>query len=386
MRHRLFGSIEHKTSGRYRASFPNPAYGEPGEPKRINRMFTRKGEADTWLAKQQALIEAEKWRSPLQAAHAARKQAAAQLTFGEYFEHYMQTTSLRPSSRHSYESHYKNHLKPKWENVPLHDITREAVTTWVHTQLSPDHPAARKHAFETFRIIMNRAVEDGLIPYAPVTRSEAAFVGSGARNNPRKQTHLLIEPSHLTGLITAAPSPYNLLFELMGVYGLRPGEALELRRMDVDFKDGSISIRRNVQFVDGNVAVGEPKTQAGARTVFPAVSFMVKLKAHADRLPEDAGQLLFPRPYDSAQHVTLGMLQHHVQNLSRKLGYPAYRPYDFRHTAITNAMHIPGVDPHDVQEMVGHSNVAMTEYYMVRSAGRLRRLGETIGNARQTEE
>ena len=59
----------------------------------------------------------------------------------------------------------------------------------------------------------------------------------------------------------------RLMVLLAAWCGLRFGELTELRRSDVDLKNGRIKIRRAVVRVDGKAIVGTPKSDAGTRDV-----------------------------------------------------------------------------------------------------------------------
>ena len=77
--------------------------------------------------------------------------------------------------------------------------------------------------------------------------------------------------------------------------GLRFGELAELRRSDVDLKDGVLHIRRAVVRVDGEVIVGTPKTDAGIRDVAIPPHLLPAVKEHLQQHAEPGRDgLLFP--------------------------------------------------------------------------------------------
>ena len=77
--------------------------------------------------------------------------------------------------------------------------------------------------------------------------------------------------------------------------GLRFGELTELRRSDIDMKNGRIKIRRAVVHVDGEAIVGTPKSDAGIREVVVPPHLIPILKTHiAEHAAFGRDGLLFP--------------------------------------------------------------------------------------------
>jgi integrase len=66
-------------------------------------------------------------------------------------------------------------------------------------------------------------------------------------------------------LSAARDDPLYPAFVLLLIYGLRRGEVLGLRWQDIDFGDGEIRIRQQLQRVSGELRLGPIKTNAGRR-------------------------------------------------------------------------------------------------------------------------
>ena len=64
------------------------------------------------------------------------------------------------------------------------------------------------------------------------------------------------------------PERWRLLVELASWCGIHRGELLALRREDLDLMRGAVRVERTAhQMQDGSIIVGEPKTEAGRRSV-----------------------------------------------------------------------------------------------------------------------
>jgi integrase len=70
------------------------------------------------------------------------------------------------------------------------------------------------------------------------------------------------------------------LFTILATTGLRRGEALGLRWLDVHLDEGRVAVRQTLLAVNNHVEVGEPKTHRSRRTVDLDAGTVAVLKAH----------------------------------------------------------------------------------------------------------
>jgi integrase len=70
-------------------------------------------------------------------------------------------------------------------------------------------------------------------------------------------------------LVAALPERLRLMIELAAWCALRFGEVAELRRGDIDLKNGVIRVTRAVQWVDGTKIVAAPKADSARVVAFP---------------------------------------------------------------------------------------------------------------------
>jgi integrase len=177
-----------------------------------------------------------------------------------------------------------------------------------------------------------------------------------------------LDEAQVRQLFTAtAGDDLHALWVVLATTGLRLGEALGLKWSDIDFAESRLVVRRALQRQRENGLVFvEPKTAKSRRTVYFPTGTGEALKDHRKRQLEarlKAGDawtdldLLFCRADGSL--LEPGNVTHHFQATLKKAGLKKIRLHDLRHTAAS--LHLArGENPKVVQEMLGHSTIAVT--------------------------
>jgi integrase len=161
--------------------------------------------------------------------------------------------------------------------------------------------------------------------------------------------------------------------------GLRQGELLELRRKDIDLKEGVIRVRRAVVRVRGQKPVVDtPKSDAGIRDVAIPPHLIPEFERHLDSwVPKGADHLLFPGEKTGEQLPPSSLygrktLRDKEGNVIRQgwgflaareaAGRTDLRWHDLRHTGATLAA-ATGATLSELMARIGHSTPAMALRY-----------------------
>ena len=142
--------------------------------------------------------------------------------------------------------------------MPLAAITADDVDGW-HHRLGTGDADAEGHAYGLLRTILGGALQHRLIDFNP-------WHIRGAGNAKRVKK---IKPLSLLELERSSQRcRSNIGCSCCSRRGVRSVSVSspELRRKDIDLKNGVIHVRRAVVRVDGATLVGEPKSDAGCAT------------------------------------------------------------------------------------------------------------------------
>ncbi len=152
--------------------------------------------------------------------------------------------------------------------------------------------------------------------------------------------------------------------------GLRRGEVLGLRWDDVDLAEGSVTIRRELQRIDGKrQLVPYAKSQSSLRTITLPPQALEALREHrlrqleARRAAGDEWQgeewnLVFTTgrgtPLDGRN------VERYFERALKQAGLPHQRFHDMRH-ACASLLLAMGVPDHVVMNILGHSSISITK-------------------------
>jgi integrase len=160
---------------------------------------------------------------------------------------------------------------------------------------------------------------------------------------------------------------WHALWALLIATGMRLGEATALRWQGIDFARGVATIQRSLQRRHAfGLVFAEPKTASSRRAVLLPNGVIANLHEHRNIIATmEAGarggwndcDLVFPPqtggPVDQARVNTA--LHKHLH----KAGLPRLRVHDLRHSTATLLLE-EGTHPKIVQDLLGHSTIAMT--------------------------
>lgn len=315
---------------------------------------------------------------------------------------------LRPRAWLTYEQAVRLHLIPGIGKVPLARLSPLQLDAWFKQhQAAGATPRNIRYARTVLRAALNQARKWRLV------HDNVAALVEPPRHRAKEIQPLT--PEQARALLAAAKGHrLAALVSVATALGLRLGEALGLRWVDVDFKAGTLSVRQALERSGGDSAVRrqlmaerrqvQKKLAATPKDSAERGELIERLNALRERSREQRTTLKLTEPKSVRSHRTIRMPQvvvealkaHRKVQLKERLAaggawvdsalvfttplgtpldsrnvrrdfralltaakLPAVRFHDLRHTAATLLLAL-GVDARTIMETLGHSQISLT--------------------------
>jgi len=355
-----FGAVEKLPSGRYRARYRGP----DGRRYSAPTLFLSQRDARGWLALQQAEIIKGAWLPP-----GAEAKPQPRLSLAEYAEQWLALRDLKDRTREHYRSLLDRLILPHLGSLPLASITADDVRAW-HAKLG-EHgtPTLRAHAYGLLRTILGCAVSDGKLATNP-----CVIRGAGTARRVKRIRPATLE--ELETLTAQMPEHQRLMVLLSSWCALRFGELTELRRKDIDLKNGVVRVERAVVRTEGGFQVTTPKSDAGIRDVAIPPHLLPAVEDHLDRfVDDDPESLLFPARQGG--HLAPASLYRSFYPAREAAGRPDLRWHDLRHSGAVLAA-ATGATLAELMARLGHSSPQAAMRYQHAARGRDKKIAELL--------
>jgi integrase len=148
----------------------------------------------------------------------------------------------------------------------------------------------------------------------------------------------------------------QLLIRVLAYTGLRIGEALALRRADIDLKRRLMTVRESVREVDGHLLVSPTKTSAVRAVTLPD-SLCAALGQRLDGLSADPRTVVFGN--SRGGHRRYRIWRRDSWDPAARAADIKATPHDLRATCASLLIDA-GASVKDVQQQLGHADVTTT--------------------------
>ena len=286
------------------------------------------------------------------AASTGTLSAPSKVTLGQWVEQWLgdQETACRPSTMRS----YRQVLTPMMERIGQARMDR-----LTPLQLSRTFTDLHRRGIGTRRIqqgyvvlgtCLKRAVRLGVIGVNPLDRVDKP------RHEPGERPLWTVEEARrFLVALEGSAIRYAPLFTLLLTTGLRIGEGLGLRWVDIDLQQRSLTVQQAYVYAGERGSIQPPKTRAGRRVVV---------------LPDLAVRALqrLPRPLDAHAAIfrtgsgtvpSQSNLRRDLRRLCVAAAIPTIPLHGIRHVHAA-LLAAQGLDPHTLRKRLGHSRVSTT--------------------------
>ena len=330
---------------------------DPGTGKQRQRSFSGKTQAEVRKKMQAAAVELD----------AGTYQEPSKLTVGAWLDIWAAEylSDVKPRTLDSYKTTMRTHLKPALGAIRLQALTAPQIQKFyngLQKREKPLSPKTIKNIHGVLHKALQQAVEIGYIRINP----------ADACKLPR------VEKTEIKPLDSAQITQFLELIkghQFQNVYivtlftGMREGEVLGLTWDCIDFSNGTITIKQQLQKERGSNGVYHlvsPKN-GKSRHITPAASVMQILKQErrkqiearfrARELWDNPMNLVFTN--ELGRNLSPQTVYLNFKRIAAKAGFPAARFHDLRHSYAVAALQ-SGDDIKTVQENLGHFTAAFT--------------------------
>jgi integrase len=286
-------------------------------------------------------------------------------TVGEYLDYWLkdvQGNRIRETTMIMYRLTVNKHLKPVVGGHRLKTLSVYDVRSALDALAKKGCPErTRQKCLQILSSCLTCAMREELI-----FRNVAQLV-----ERPKyvpKETAIWTAEQAALFLRATKEHPQYIAFLLFLTYGMRRGEVLGLRYCDIDFDNGLIHVRQQIDRINGKIKARDLKTKNSRRTLPLIAEVHDALMKHAERngvvLPQ-----FNPRFELSTQGTVVVSrvgtplepknLERCFYDLTEKAGLPRITMHAMRHTAATVLKDL-NVPVKDVQLILGHSDIATT--------------------------
>jgi integrase len=355
MTKRRFGRVRKLPSGRFQASFVNPA----GVRQNAPDTFRTKTDANRWLILVEADLSRGTWLDDRAAAE----------SLGNFMRAVLRDSpKIGVRWRETCERNMRVHLAPLVD-TPLRALTATQIREWHAAALrGKGGRTSISQSYRFLRMVLNVAVRESLIARNPCQIPGAGVVHAAERP--------IATPAQVVELVEAINPRYRTAVLIAAWCGLRRGEIAGLRVADVDLTEHTITVRKNrVEPLHdrGKAHDKDPKTKAGKRTVAIPPHVIPIVRLHLD---EYAGRerLFVSRDGSPLRGNTL--YQAFVR-ARKKVGLDMLTVHDLRHTGQTLAAQA-GATMADLMKRLGHSSMAAARRYLHAVDGRDQEIAKAL--------
>jgi integrase len=278
--------------------------------------------------------------------------------------------TIRKNTYRSYEGVIRNHINPNAGGVSLAKLTPSHVQgLYGAMERAGVSPRLRQLAHAVLHRALKQAVKWGLVPRNVCDAVDPPLV-------PKKE--MCVYSTQEVAFLLSAAEGHRLeaLIVLAVCTGMRQGELFGLQWPDIDLDERSVFVQRQLEEVNGKLALTEPKSAKGRRRVeLPVFAVDALLRHKALMLAE--GYLEGPvfcdtqggwlRKSNFIRQVFRPLIRKANEHACRQAAEKGEKPvrlanirfHDLRHTAATLLL-AQGVHPKVVQERLGHSQISLT--------------------------
>jgi len=290
-------------------------------------------------------------------------------TLSAFLDHWLTDVlpgRVRPRTLEWYESTVRLHIKPKLGSKMLRTLSVADVQDAIQS-LVADGVGAR--TIEKMRTALSSALSHAMRREL-VFRNVARLVE--LPKYTRKKVTIWTPDEAIAFLGAMRGHRWEAGYILNLLYGMRRGEVLGLRWRDIDFRTDEFELAHQIQRINGVLELGPVKTEAGERRLplLPTLRGVLIETATANGIALDldrdpASTAYADKPVIASKAGGFVDPKNYVRTFrlyGERLGLSEITLHQTRHTVATLLKNL-GIPDRDIQAILGHSSVAVTQKF-----------------------
>lgn len=294
------------------------------------------------------------------------------VTIGQHFEDWLRSKkpNVRSATYGKYRRLYENHIKKDLGGIRLVRLDYARINAFYE---SLDEKGLARSSVADIANVLRMGLEDA-VRKSLLAKNPAKLASK--RTSGKKEARFLTQQEVVAFLAAASGEYLEDAFILALHTGMRPGELFGLPWDAVDLEEGRLTVRQALHEEDGNLFIGEVKTDASRRSISlseTAVKALNRQRLRQKELRmaagsswENADNLVFTTKRGAYLRRTniirrdLARIRERVTKQSKgKMNLEGVTLHSFRHTH-ASLLIFAGEDPKTVQRRLGHENITMT--------------------------
>lgn len=353
------GSISKRKDGRWEGRYYT---GEVNNGKRVRKNVLAKTKTECKEKLDKAIAENEKQQQIMNRCNFLTNPEPTLEEWSKVWFESFCIASMKEYTLNSYKGYFKNYILPNLGGMRIKDISTVTCQQFLMRMFT----SGRKRNVEkkgkglaaktvkdikiALQTCLQKAVDEEIIPNNPCKKVQLP------KDEPKEMQTL--KANELAAFLQETKDSGCYEFYLLEITtGLRLGEILALTWDDLDMKNKTISVNKQVQRIKSELKATTPKTAASIRKISICDECLNQLIILRSRQRLNT-KLIFPSPITNGYRDPSSITRK-LHRMQKRAGVPQIRFHDLRHSFATLSLE-QGMDIKTISHMLGHTDAGFT--------------------------
>ena len=328
----------------------------------------------------------EREKAAQEAAEAAKLKTVRQYADGVFMP--TKEATFSENARSSYRMFLDKHILPVLGDVLLVEVSPAMISKLlIDFQRAGYAHATAVKLYNILNGIFQTAFLDDSIPMNPMLKVKRPAPRKGEQ--PKEESdkaYTVQELSYILSCAAQEPLQWQTYISLAADTGLRRGECCGLQWSDIDFKAGTVTVRRNLQYTAAAGVYATSPKNGKVRVVDVGPDTLALLKQLREKQAQSCISKWCFTQEGTAEPMFPQSPTRYFKKFGERYGVKDFHPHKLRHSSASIAI-TSGADVVSVSERLGHSDTAVTlRMYAHANEESIRRAGQAVRDALKAQQ